>query len=44
MRIRLQELEAAQKETEAQFHRIAGAIALLRELLAEAEKSEEKTE
>jgi hypothetical protein len=38
---RIAELEAAQKETEAQFHRIAGALTAYREMLAAQEKPAE---
>jgi hypothetical protein len=39
---RIAEYEAAQKEAEAQFHRIAGALAILRELLARQEQETPK--
>jgi hypothetical protein len=39
---RIAELEQAQKELEAQFHRTTGALAILRELLARQEQEAPK--
>lgn len=41
---RLQELEQRQKQVEADFHAISGAIQLCRELIAEQEREEAENE